>query len=61
MESEMLSMWGAEDVEPCELDVWDMGCWVNGRLSVWGVKDVGYSACDMFEMWDLGDLGCYGC
>ena len=57
----MLGMWGAEDVEPCELDVWDMGCWVNGRLSVWDVKDVGYSACDMFEMWDLGDLGCYGC
>ena len=30
-------------------------------LGMWDVGDVGCWGCGMFGMWDVGDVGCWGC
>ena len=44
-------LWDVQDVEYLRSRVF-------GMLNAW---EVGFSGCEMFEMWDFPDVGCGGC
>lgn len=43
-------------------DVWGVGCWGCGTFGIGDDRDVGFSGCEMFWMWDVWDarwdMGC---